>query len=245
MIVRTRLAIVALVLAGCQSAVPATTLTPGATVPAVTAPGATAAPGATTTPATDTPPAATPQPTKNPSDFKPIVLSGRGTKIVRYSIPNVPAIVVISAPNVTRNFIVESLDKSGDTVNLLVNEIGAYKGTVLLDAYDDEDSVALRVQATGPWKLTIKPLSDARVWDPSKRLTGKGDDVIFIYPPASDFAVATIKHSGRSNFAVWAYGDDADLLVNEIGKYEGEVVIGESVGVLAITADGSWSVTPQ
>ena len=46
---------------------------------------------------------------------------------------------------------------------------------------------------------------------------------------------------------VIAYGGDIgqDLLVNEIGAYDGEVLIGDGAFLLEITADGNWGVTPS
>ncbi|MEQ3550235.1 hypothetical protein WIS52_07110 [Pseudonocardia nematodicida] len=42
-----------------------------------------------------------------------------------------------------------------------------------------------------------------------------------------------------------ASGDDYDLVVNEIGSYEGTVILPNADGetlLLEITADGAWSV---
>ena len=49
-------------------------------------------------------------------------------------------------------------------------------------------------------------------------------------------------HRGDGNFAIWAYSEsDTDLLVNEIGRYEGEALLGDAV-VLEITASGGWTL---
>ena len=70
---------------------------------------------------------------------------------------------------------------------------------------------------------------------------GKGDAVV-IYSGATGTAVFT--HGGTGNFAINSYSDSgADLLVNEIGKYSGENVMPAGPTILAITADGSWSVS--
>ena len=60
-----------------------------------------------------------------------------------------------------------------------------------------------------------------------------------------------LSHSGDSNFAVWIHGDNggSDLLVNEIGRYSGTVLVEVGTGFLAIapggciieiTANGRW-----
>jgi hypothetical protein len=52
-----------------------------------------------------------------------------------------------------------------------------------------------------------------------------------------------LSHRGSGNFAIWAYGESSrDLLVNEIGRYSGEVFLGGAT-LLEIVADGSWSMT--
>ena len=60
---------------------------------------------------------------------------------------------------------------------------------------------------------------------------------------ARDLVSAKITHKGDGDFAVCAYGDTSDLLVNEIGSYCGEVVIPSGTLRLTVTADGTWTVT--
>lgn len=191
----------------------------------------------------DPPATAAPDPTPA---FAEIELTGKGSRVVKFTIPSDSiAIVKISAKG-TSNFVVESLDSSGDTNDLLVNEIGNYTGTVLLDGDLGEHSVAFKIDSNGTWTLTIKPLRSARVWDPSGPLTGKGDDVVLVFPEPDAFTIVELKHGGDSNFAIWTYSsDDRDLLVNEIGRYTGETIVGSDLLLLEITADGSWSITPQ
>mgnify|MGYP003565233222 FL=1 len=58
--------------------------------------------------------------------------------------------------------------------------------------------------------------------------------------------VATIAHRGTSNFAVWSLDsglNETDLLVNEIGDYNGRVLGPEDAyGGISIEADGNWVV---
>ncbi|GAI15311.1 unnamed protein product, partial [marine sediment metagenome] len=68
--------------------------------------------------------------------------------------------------------------------------------------------------------------------------------------------IFTFNHDGSSNFIVELLsieGSLADLLVNEIGSYEGSKAVGIQQGalfgpepgihLLNITADGNWSIT--
>ncbi|GAB4323759.1 MAG: hypothetical protein Kow0010_05270 [Dehalococcoidia bacterium] len=62
--------------------------------------------------------------------------------------------------------------------------------------------------------------------------------------PAGVF-VAHLVYTGGSNFIVWTYASDGDedLLVNEIGPYDGRrPLIGGKSYVLDVTAGGSWSI---
>ena len=145
-----------------------------------------------------------------------------------------------------RNFAVETLDASGDLNQLLVNEIGAYKGTRLFDATLDQHSVAMKVTSSGSWSIVIAPVSSAGKWNGSSTLKGKGDDVTIVQPAISGLAAAKTTHTGKHNFAVTAYtADDYDLLINEIGKYSGEVQLPDGTVLLEMEADGAWSVKPS
>lgn len=55
--------------------------------------------------------------------------------------------------------------------------------------------------------------------------------------------VAKLTHKGESNFIVDFYNaDGGENLVNEIGTYSGESVIGAGPGLVKITADGRWTI---
>lgn len=78
---------------------------------------------------------------------------------------------------------------------------------------------------------------------------GSGDSVIDFAVPGDDPAVPEFTYSSGSNFSVWSYtatGTRLDLLVNEIGAYQGARPVnfldGETVGELEISASGPWTV---
>ncbi|KQV26664.1 hypothetical protein [Yonghaparkia sp. Root332] len=82
--------------------------------------------------------------------------------------------------------------------------------------------------------------------------SGTGDTILQIELPAGpdSIGIATIAHSGSSNFAVWSLDGDlnqSDLLVNVIGGYAGTVPFNlstaERITAFEITADGAWTVT--
>jgi hypothetical protein len=73
--------------------------------------------------------------------------------------------------------------------------------------------------------------------------SGTGDKILRI--EAQDLpTVAHITGRGRSNFAVISYvgSDYEDLLVNEIGTYEGFVYVSPYVDSFEITSSGKWQI---
>lgn len=177
--------------------------------------------------------------------FAPISLSGTGNKVPRFTIPEAAAAIAMITHKGSANFSVTSVGADGADIDLLVNVIGNYSGTVLFDAQQGQHSVAFKIEADGSWTATIKPVTAARAWDPSTPLTGKGDDVVQVTPAVSGLVSATITHDGSSNFAVTAYTDSPNLLVNEVGAFTGDEIVPDGTVLLRVQADGNWTVTPQ
>lgn len=148
-----------------------------------------------------------------------------------------PAILVINHTGGS-NFAVKSLDSSLESTDLLVNEIGPYGGTVILDGNSRGETAALEITAGGAWTITLKPLTGVKSYDGSAPITGRGDDVFYYKGSAK---AATFSHNGSSNIAVKNFGARSSLLVNEIGAYTGTVVW--APGLYQVNADGDWSAT--
>ena len=53
-----------------------------------------------------------------------------------------------------------------------------------------------------------------------------------------------ITNRGSDNFVVQTYGDDGDLLVNEIGNYSGDIALGAGPELIQIQSDGHWTLKP-
>lgn len=71
---------------------------------------------------------------------------------------------------------------------------------------------------------------------------GVGDTVLRV-DVHEEPRVATFRHNGSSNFAVWAVGsqgENQDLLVNTIGPYEGQARLPAGSVLLSITSEGDW-----
>lgn len=178
--------------------------------------------------------------------FKAITLKGKGNKVAKFKIPADAVGIATITYSGGSNFIVSSIDAGGDELDLLVNEIGKYKGTVLFDETDGAHSVAFKVESSGSWKIVIRPLSAAAKWDGKATLKGSGDAVYQIAPPSSGLVTLNLAHKGDGNFMVAAYSPDGiDLLANEIDNFKGETLLPDGTFLLEITAGGSWSAKPS
>lgn len=209
---------------------------PAAAIAAASPPSA--APSASPT----LPPA--PSPTPSPMAQLPAdkVYSGRGDKVLK--LPQLHEeyhYIAKITHSGSSNFAVKLRGSGGEYLDLLVNEIGRYSGTRPLSFRDYP--AAMEINADGSWKVTVQVLQKALRWNGAV-LKGKADNVYLVPAGVLDgLAALKITHSGRSNFAIWAYGDSGrDLLVNEVGKYSGEVLVSADTAVLEITADGAWSI---
>ena len=192
-------------------------------------------------------PSAGPSVAPSAPTFAPITLAGKGDKVPKFTIPeDAPAIATITSKG-SGNFSVESLATDGSQNELLVNTIGAYAGTVLFDIGSGEHSVAFKIGASGAWAIVIKPITSARIWNTANKLTGKGDDVALVSPPAAGLTSISVVGSGKGNFVVQTYALDgtSTILVNEIGPYSGQVQLPDHSALLQVNADGAWSIDEQ
>jgi len=185
-----------------------------------------------------------PSPTKTsaaptePAEPKSVKYSGRGDKVLKISKPADGANLIKLTHDGDSNFIVDQLDSDLEETENLVNEIGKYTGTTILDVTDEEETKRLKIQADGTWTIVLSDLNTAREMDSSA--SGRGDDVLLYRGGAG---VAKLTHNGKSNFIVDFYNEDgSENLVNEIGKYSGESVISPGPGFLQLHADGKWTV---
>jgi hypothetical protein len=184
-------------------------------------------------------PTPTPTPTQAPVPAD-VVLSGHGDAVIKAS-----AVDGADGPGVATfthdgadNFAVWSLDANVNQLDLLVNTIGAYNGTVLFDKQSTEHTESLQITADGNWTVTLHSIRALRSFD-ATGTTGHGDDVLLYRGGAG---AATLTHDGSSNFAVWTYGDQTNLVVNEIGAYNGTVRWTKGPELVTVTADGNWTI---
>ncbi|MGE7932090.1 hypothetical protein [Viridibacillus arvi] len=79
------------------------------------------------------------------------------------------------------------------------------------------------------------------------KLTGTGDTGTKKFKLKDGFVIIKAKHTGGSNFAVKLLDENAnplELVVNEIGNYEGSQIYNVTAGnyLFDITASGNWSI---
>jgi hypothetical protein len=107
-------------------------------------------------------------------------------------------------------------------------------------------TAGFEVNANGPWTIEVFPFEPAYVdtYETPGEFTGRGDN-FFIALNDAGINRATITHNGDSNFVVWLLSENSyDLLINEIGTYQGTVrTDSASILVFIIHADGDWTVT--
>jgi hypothetical protein len=190
-------------------------------------------------------PVSTPSPASEPvTYFEDIKVSGNGDKVPKFTKPENLAALVTFKFSGRGNFAVWSISEDGTRNDLLVNTIDAYNGTVLFDL--NSNSVAFSVESSGKWTGVIKSVDKARRWSSVVVTSGSGDDVLLLENPTIGLKTIQIMNAGRGNFAVWSYTADgsADLLVNEIGNYSGEVLVADQTVLLAIESDSNWALSP-
>ncbi|MEU6411962.1 hypothetical protein [Microbispora sp. NPDC046933] len=178
-----------------------------------------------------------------PPPIKLRAFQGEGDDVVRVSATKLRGIATIKHTG-EANFAVWSIEPSGKNSDLLVNHIGDYSGTVVVNIYPWMKSGGFKIEADGAWTLKFAPISYAPLWKP---LTVKnvGDKVLKLAQPTKGFHTLRYAHSGESNFAVFAIpvSGSAELLVNKIGRVSGKVTIPSGTKYVWVQADGKWTLT--
>lgn len=187
---------------------------------------------------------AEPEPEQTREPFPDTVYDGSGDSILQIELPAGPDSIGIASITHTgsSNFSIWALDENLEQDDLLVNEIGNYTGTVPFNLSTSVRITAFEISADGPWTVTLKDVLTLREIEQGSTATGEGPDALLYN---GETTIGEISHQGQSNFAVWSYGQESDLLVNEIGSYSGQVRWQSGPALIQISADGPWSVALQ
>lgn len=180
-----------------------------------------------------------------PSEFDTITLSGVGDDVVEVDLhPNALAVATVEHDGES-NFIIWATDAAGEETDLIVNEIGVYEGVAAVNFGYSDPTEGFDIDADGAWSIVLRPASDARAIS-SAGGSGQAGEVVIASSLAGE--VVDLTHNGESNFIIWAYdaaGDPLDLVVNEIGPYQGTQRIPVGTKWLEIQADGPWTIKPS
>lgn len=159
------------------------------------------------------------------------------------------AMVLVYEHSGDSNFIVEVIDEeTGKTVDVPINEIGEASGAAAIP--NDGGDYRLDITADGEWSVEVAvPIPEE---DDIERLpveaSGSGSDVLGPVE-LGDRTIVSATHDGESNFVVRVLDELAvdslgsDILVNEVGEYDGESTTQyDGVVWVVVQADGNWTL---
>ncbi|GAA2199051.1 hypothetical protein [Sinomonas flava] len=211
-----------------ETASPSATTQPAAPSPSQTAPAPAATQPAPAPKTTQAAPAPAPK-------IQPFTRNGAGDDVFNIDLGGNPAIVMFDCPACSSNTVLQTNGRD----SLLVNTIGAYKGSHLIDTSKTSNTTELTVKADGDWTVTITDPSTAPRTDGPAQ--GHGDAVVYMEAKSSK---ASITNTGKGNFVVTGYASAfPQLAVNEIGSYKGTVPLSLPAFVQVIS-EGDWTITP-
>lgn len=176
-----------------------------------------------------------PEPVPEPVVVPTQTFPGTGDSVIPVSILH-PAIIKFECGDCTSNTVLETDGYD----SLLVNKIGPYSGSHLVNITEGAVITQFTVKGDGNWVITVSDISTVPA--STGAIAGHGDTVVFF---ADDFTAAAITNTGESNFVVKGYGGTyAELAVNTIGSYQGTVEL-TGPGFIQVNSEGDWSITPQ
>ena len=183
-----------------------------------------------------------PEVAPEPEPAEPQSFSGTGSEVVMLEPLGEDVFYATVTHDGLSNIALWSVDENGQDIDLLVNEIGGYEGEVALNF--GEDPAALRIEADGAWTIDLVHLAEAPRWDGEGVYEDTGDSVLIVDGVADGLTPVTLTHDGESNFAIWAWGESyPDLIVNDIGAYDGTTLLPDGSLVLQVDADGTWTIS--
>ncbi len=166
-------------------------------------------------------------------------VSGEGNATVALSSITKSSIVEISMSAAGPVVAKPVLRKGGKTFPW-VDSTGPWSGTVFQEK-EFKPIVGAKVETTGPWTITVKPLASA------PRVTrGSTSMVIQLKKPTRGAVTKKFTHQGQGDFKVFPIsgkGMSGFALVEETGAYSGRVVLPPGTKYIAVTATGNWRMS--
>jgi hypothetical protein len=166
------------------------------------------------------------------------IFEGSGNALIRLDLPEESSTAVISHRG-SGAFTVWSSTKAGRDMDLLVNQIGGYRGERGLNFV--EVPSGLKVSASGTWRIVVRPLQATPEW--TGDASGEGAAVLRV-PAASGSGLTLVRfsHSGPGYVGVTAYAEYVESLLAEAGPYTGDLLLPEDSFAVEIDADGPWTL---
>lgn len=220
-------------------------------------------PTATSTPTLEPTLTETPVPTNTPTSTleptptqivlsEPTVYEGSGDDVVILETGYNLILTKIEAPNNKGNFVVVPYTTNGEKSTSIVNHIGGYN----TGWHITPDLSALEISSDSDWTVTVYEWSVQRmkiedlVLFNGEAFSGTGDSVIVFAPRrgsegfTDSLVELKVSNTSKGNFVVrWiVFGSGVDLLVNDIGDYEGSVLIKDTGGVIIVSSEGAWTL---
>jgi hypothetical protein len=185
----------------------------------------------------------TEEPTQAPQP-KPMTYSGSGDEVVKFKKAlTEPMLITTTWTGGSDNNTIYAYDADGNEGDLIVNTIGAYKGTNIVNLYDGDNVKALKIEGSGNWRVTLRALTDAKRWDGTGTYKGTSDDVINVDGVFDGLDSMGFKSTNADgNITVYGLGDNEELIVNEIGNFSGKYLVPNGTVLLRISSDGRWEL---
>ncbi len=177
----------------------------------------------------------------------PITLSGSGQEASDI-FELIEGVSIFELENTgTGHFGIWLMDDMGNKVELLVNEIGPFDGSKIV-RIDRASEYILDVSAEGSWKVTIKQPRPTTAPE-TKSFSGRDQQYAGPFYLDSGLTKFKLKNTGSGHFGIWlldSEGNKVELLVNEIGPFDGSKAVGLSISGIYyfdISAQGNWEIS--
>ena len=174
--------------------------------------------------------------------FAPVTVAGTGPSVVNLPAGSDYGMVTATATGTGIFAITELAADNNPNGDLMVDTSAPYSGTTAYGLINVGAKAAkLKIDASGPWRITIAPLDKA----PTLALPAQGtSNSVYIYLGAAKNWKIVHTAKASSNFSVVQYAQMPNLLVNAIGNFVGTVPVTAGPTVITIDASGPWTITP-
>ena len=166
-------------------------------------------------------------------------VSGEGNATVALSSITKSSIVEISM-SAAGPVVAKPVLRNGGKTFPWVDSTGPWSGTVFQEK-EFKPIVGAKVETTGPWTITVKPLASA------PRVTSGSTSMVIQLKKATRGAVTKkFTHQGQGDFKVFPIsgkGMSGFALVEETGSFSGRVVLPPGTKYIAVTANGNWRMS--